>query len=197
MTFPLAIAGGATIALELGQTLFVLGANGTGKSSLLQRMSAQGGGSARRISAGRQTWFQSSGIEFAPSQRQQFEQQARTWDSNHQSRWMEQNAQIRSGMTLYDLLDAENIDARGIATALRSGERDEAERLAKKSAPIAKINELLRLSNLPIDITVQSAIALWPLRTVVRPMARQNCPTANGMLCWSPLMFSPRSQVLF
>jgi ABC-type cobalamin/Fe3+-siderophores transport system ATPase subunit len=143
------------IQIALGKSLFVLGANGTGKSSLLQRFAAAAGGNARRISASRQTWFQSSALEFTPAQRQSYEQQVRNWDTNWQSRWMEQNAQMRSGLTLYDLIDAENVDARAIAGAMRAGYIALATELARKTAPIAEINELLALSNIPVEISVQ------------------------------------------
>ena len=144
-----------SIELEIGQSIFVLGANGTGKSSLLQRFVANAGGQARRISAGRQTWFQSSAVEFTASQKQGYENQLRSWDQNHQSRWIEQNAQIRSSLTLYDLVDAENIDARKIAEAVRRGDMEAAQRFALKAAPLSKINELLALSNIPIVISVE------------------------------------------
>lgn len=150
------VSGAATpIDLSIGQTLFVLGANGTGKSSLLQRFAQAAHGRSKRISASRQTWLQSSALEFAPSQKAQLEQQARSWDANQQSRWMEQNAQVRSGLTLYDLIDAENVDARAIAAAMRADEFEKAQRLADEMAPIAKINELLASSNLPIHISVE------------------------------------------
>jgi len=158
MTFILQIQNSTaqeTISISPGETLFILGANGTGKSSLMQRFASGAGGSARRISASRQTWLQSSALEFAPAQKLQFEQQARSWDTQHQSRFMEQNAQIRSGLTLYDLIDAENVDARAIATAMRAGDHEGAQALALKKAPIAKINELLGLSNIPIVISVE------------------------------------------
>ena len=155
LAIPSASGGQTTIDLGMGQTLFVLGANGTGKSSLLQRFSSHQQGSSRRISASRQTWFQSSAIEFSPSQKHQFELQARNWDNTTQSRWMEQNASQRSGLTLYDLIDAENVDARAISGALRAGRHEEAEALARETAPIDKINELLALSNIPIKISVE------------------------------------------
>lgn len=155
MIFNLEFSGQDSFRLSTGETLFVVGANGTGKSSLLQRFAMQNRHNARRISASRQTWFQSSAIEFSPAQKVSYEQQARSWDTNVQARWMEQNPQLRSGLTLYDLIDAENVDARAIAKAMRAGLRDEAEALAKQVAPIAKINELLARSNLPIEISVQ------------------------------------------
>lgn len=154
MSFNLAFSGQEGLCASTGETLFVVGANGTGKSSLLQRFASLNRDNSRRISASRQMWFQSSAIEFSPAQKVSYEQQARNWDSNVQSRWMEQNAQLRSGLTLYDLIDAENVDARAIATALRAGRREEAEALAQQVAPIAMINELLARSNIPIEISV-------------------------------------------
>jgi ABC-type cobalamin/Fe3+-siderophores transport system ATPase subunit len=160
MTFQLHVdrisAEPLTISIAPGEALFVLGANGTGKSSLLQRLAATSGGNARRISASRQTWFQSSALEFTPAQRQNVENQVRSWDSQSQSRWMEQDARMRSGLTLYDLIDAENVDARAIADAMRAGNVSLATDLASKTAPIAKINELLGLSNIPITISVSN-----------------------------------------
>jgi ABC-type cobalamin/Fe3+-siderophores transport system ATPase subunit len=157
------------IDIDVGQTLFVLGANGTGKSSLLQRFAAAGGGNVRRISASRQTWFQSSALEFTPAQKQSYEQQVRSWDTQTNSRWMEQNAQMRSGLTLYDLIDAENVDARAIASAMRSGDETRARELAGKAAPVEKINELLALSNISIEISVQGGDRLTATKNGGQP----------------------------
>jgi hypothetical protein len=67
---------------------------------------------------------------------------------------MEQNPQIRTSLAIYDLIDAENVDAREIAQAVRNGDNARAEELAVNAAPITQINDLLALSNLPIEITV-------------------------------------------
>lgn len=159
MTFSLSISlvsgEPLVIPVSVGETIFVLGANGTGKSSLLQGFATTTYGRSRRITASRQTWFQSSSLEFSPSQKTAYEQQARSWDVNQQSRYMEQNAQIRSGLTIYDLIDAENVDARAIAGAMRAGNVAGAQTLAAKVAPIAKINELLATSNIPVAISVE------------------------------------------
>lgn len=143
------------VELADGETLFVLGANGTGKSSLLQRLATNARHNARRIAAHRQTWLQSNALTFAPSQKETMEKQVRTWDSTPQSRWMEQNAGQRASITLYDLIDAENVEARSIANAIRSGDIYKAQELARKQAPIAKINELLALSGIPVAISVE------------------------------------------
>ena len=48
------------ISIEAGDQLFVVGANGSGKSALIQHfVTSQGADNFRRISAHRQTWFPS------------------------------------------------------------------------------------------------------------------------------------------
>lgn len=70
---------------------------------------------------------------------------------------MDQYSAQRASITIYDLIDAENVRARGIAAAVDGNEIDLAKNLAKKDAPLKKINELLRLSNLPIEISVHES----------------------------------------
>ena len=113
MAFNFQIPGLADpLQLDIGQSLFILGANGTGKSALLQRiMAGAGKGGAKKVSATRQTWFNASGLEFTPSQKSSHETQIRGWDTHPQSRHMEQNPQYRPSLAIYDLIDAENVDA--------------------------------------------------------------------------------------
>lgn len=70
-------------------------------------------------------------------------------------RWRDPYSVHRTNAALYDLIDAENVRARSIASAVDTGEIDLAKVLSKKDAPIRIINELLQLSNLPIEISVQ------------------------------------------
>ena len=142
-----------TIQLAVGQSLFILGANGTGKSSLLQRFLSVAGSNARRITATRQTWFQAD-ASLSAQQKKQFEQFAQQFEITPQSRYMEHNPGNRSGITLYGLLNAENADARAIATALRSGDHAAAEVLAQRAAPVEKINQLFQQSGMNIELTI-------------------------------------------
>ena len=57
-------------------------------------------------------------------------------------------------MTIYELINAENIRARRITALVDDGDLDAAKRAAKKEAPITVINELLRHSNIPITISI-------------------------------------------
>ena len=58
-------------------------------------------------------------------------------------------------MTIYELIDAENVRARAMAAAYDTGDMDQLAEHAKVEAPITVINELLYQSNIPIKISVK------------------------------------------
>ncbi len=153
-SIPLSNGSNLESALDIGQCLFVLGANGTGKSSLMHRLYSANHGRAQRISAHRQNWFESSSITLSPAQKRNTEANISNSDTHAQSRWKDDYASYRANLAIYDLIDAENIRARGIAGAVDAGNINLATTLSKKDAPIKIINELLRLSNIPIEISV-------------------------------------------
>ena len=143
------------ITLEVGEILFVLGANGTGKSSLMQRLNKGHTKDSRWISAHRQNWFGSESINLSPHEKRQAEQQIRTYDIRPESRWMEHFAGQRANIAVYELVEAENIDARAIAKAVRADDSQRVEDLKKLDPPIVVLNELLKSSNLPIELSLQ------------------------------------------
>jgi len=144
-----------SIPIDVGQCVFVLGANGTGKSSLMHRFYTAHHGNARRISAHRQTWFASNAVTLSPEQKRNAESNIQSTDTDAQSRWKDDYAAQRANIAIYDLIDAENVRARSIARAVDDGAIDLARDLSKKDAPIKIINELLRLSNIPIEVSVR------------------------------------------
>lgn len=78
----------------------------------------------------------------------------RSVDTSLESRWKDDYATQRASIAIYDLIDAENVRARSITGAVDGNNIDLAQALSKKDAPIKIINELLRLSNIPIEISV-------------------------------------------
>ena len=152
--FPAQNAEVSQLRLQPGEMLFVLGANGTGKSSLMFHIAKQNRGATRKISAHRQTWMNSDALDMTPSTKIQTEKQIQNEDRQQQSRYRDSYAAQRASMTIYELIDAENIRARRIAALVDGGDLGAAVDAAKKEAPITVINELLQYSNIPITISI-------------------------------------------
>lgn len=141
--------------LAVGQALFVVGANGTGKSSLLHRFFSAHIGNARRLSAHRQTWFNSGSISITGEQRRASENNIRSWDADPNARWREEGTAQRAGIALYDLVDANNVRSRSISEAVDADKIDLAIELRGAPSPIRTLNEILQLSNIPISISLR------------------------------------------
>ena len=64
------------LTVNNGDQLFIVGANGSGKSSLMQRLTVDAGDKKiKRITAHRQTWFNSGNINFTPANRQEYDRE--------------------------------------------------------------------------------------------------------------------------
>ena len=157
LTIPRSVGEPLNLSANLGEPLFILGANGTGKSSLMQRLYNPHQANARRISAHRQNWFSPNSMSLSPQQKRDFESNIRSTDTSLESRWKDDYATQRASIAIYDIIDAENVRARSIAGAVDGDNIDLAKILSKQDAPIKIINELLRLSNIPIEISVRES----------------------------------------
>lgn len=143
------------LMLAPGDILFVLGANGTGKSSLMLHFYRQNVNSSKQISAHRQTWFQSGSSTLSPHERKNSETHIQNQDVNSQARWMDHYSSQKANIAIYDLVDVENTRARTITQAFENGRLAEAQMLLQKESPISSINDLLAASNIPIKISIQ------------------------------------------
>lgn len=143
------------VTLHAGDMLFVVGANGTGKSSLMHRLYQDNFEASVRITAHRRTWLSSSAVDITAQQKQQNESQMRNAERDPQYRWRADYDAQRPGMSIFNLIDAENSTARKIADAMRRRDEDEARALAQSESPLDQINSLLQLSNLPVTISIE------------------------------------------
>ena len=156
--------GQKNLAIESGQIMFMVGPNGAGKSTLMHKFTNQNGTNVRRITAHRQVWFNSDSVDITPSARIQIEQQITHLNRREHSRWKDVYANERSQVTIFDLVDAENIEARKIANAARDGDMDVVASLALNKAPIAMMNDILRISNLHFQISIGTEDKLVAIR---------------------------------
>jgi len=146
--------GTLDIPLTEGKALFVLGANGVGKSTLMHKLFEQNIGHTKRILAHRQTWFHSNTMDMTASNKKQTEEQIKWNDSQIESRWKDDYSGTRSSISIFDLINSENVRARNIAGAVDKDDISFAKKLSNTQSPLQAINELLAISNIPIVISL-------------------------------------------
>lgn len=97
----------------------------------------------------------SNTLDLTPASKRSTEQTIASNDTNAQSRYMDQYASQRASMTVFELIDAQNVRARSIAAAVDAADLETALARSAAEAPLAAINSLLQMSNIPIEIDVQ------------------------------------------
>ncbi len=157
------------IRIHTGEILFVLGANGTGKSAFIQHLASAYSTSAIRISAHRQTWLQSSTVDLTPQTMRQQESEVQVMDAQPESRWQGQRNDVRPRMALYNLINSETPTLREIRDAARARDDNRAHELADEDSPLEKINRLMQLSNLPVSISIADGEEIRARRVGLSP----------------------------
>ena len=153
------------LEISLGETIFVLGANGTVKSGLINRIFSENSERAYSIYAHRQNWFPPGATAISAQQKIDLENSIKSGDTSPDARWNDGQAVQRPRVAIYNLIDSENTRSRKIAKAVDQKDIDLAKKLSQEEAPIKVINELLRLANIQISIDVredQEIIATKP-----------------------------------
>ena len=149
-----------SITLGYGDQLFMVGANGSGKSALIQHfVTSHGNDKIRRIIAHRQTAFHSERANFRYPDRGQFEKQIRNWDLQPDARWKEdhQFGQEKQLAVLSDLIDKENLQARTVRALVRDDEICKAKKASpESSSPFGQINKLFRIGNLSASLKLSN-----------------------------------------
>lgn len=146
--------GELTVALTEGKPLFVLGANGVGKSTLMHKIFEQNFNNTKRILAHRQTWFRSNTMDLTASNKKQQDEYIKNTDLQIDSRWKDDYSDARSSISIFELINSENIRSRRISNAVDAKDIDFAKKLSNTQAPLQAINELLAISNIPVLITL-------------------------------------------
>lgn len=151
---PLLSGGSLPIALDQDHFVFVVGANGSGKSALIQHLVLSlEAGKTRRITAHRQTAFDSERPNFTYPDREQFENQIRHWDLQPDARWKEdrQFGQQKQLAVPSDLIDKENSQARNVRNLVRADNISRAKEASSEStSPFGQINQLFRTGNFAV-----------------------------------------------
>ena len=143
-----------TVSIEVGQQLYVVGGNGSGKSALFQHwVTSIGSPLIKRVPAHRQTWLESGDLNFTARSRRRFESNIMSWDRDVNARWMEHSPAERQSAVLFDLVAKDNTRYRTIGQHIDNNHKDEATVFASQSeSPFKQLNDLLRLGTLTVSL---------------------------------------------
>lgn len=190
--------GALALTISAGEMLFILGANGTGKSSLMQTFASACTSKTRRITAHRQTWFRSGSPEFTGSQRANYEQNLFHYDRQAEARWMDDYSGQRAQMAIYDLVNSENVRAREITRAVDAKKAGEVDKLSAKDGAFVTLNRLLRLANLDIVVSVEANDEIMATRNASKPysIAKLSDGERNAILIAANVLTVPSGTLL-
>ncbi len=150
---PLTEGGNKNIEIKNSDRLFIVGANGTGKSALIQHGLERLGKPIRRMSAHRQNWMVSSHIELNSRSRREMETRLHQRDVQHEGRWKDDQAGQRLAAILFDLVAAENERSRRVTELIDAKKADAAvKQAADTPSPFLKINDLLAAGNFSVRL---------------------------------------------
>lgn len=142
------------LPISKSEPLFVVGPNGVGKSGLMYTLAKQNPYSTLRIAAHRQTWMESNAVPFSPAQKAENSEVMRSIDAQPNARWMIWNPQIRTGVVISDLIDADNELSRKVRATLATGDTEGAKKMALELPPLSTINEIFAASGMPIELSI-------------------------------------------
>ncbi len=144
-----------SIPLQSGGQIFVVGANGSGKSALLQNLASSQPRipHIRWITAHRQTWLESGNITLTLHNRREVDKDSQIYNGRPDTRWKDHNSGQMQAAVLFDLVADENERARSITRHFDDRNFKDARRVSSESAsPFAQINELLALGTLTVSL---------------------------------------------
>ncbi len=142
--------------LEDQNKLFVLGANGTGKSALLHHIHQQHPERAHKVAAYRHTYFESGTAYMSGSQYKSTTEMLRDWDKDTRSRYTDGYGDSRTTWSLAALMQSQRERNQSATALLDAGKKDEATRYVQDNRnPFAIINSLFEASNLRVRVSIK------------------------------------------
>ena len=147
------------ISLNDGDRLFIVGANGSGKSALIQHLvSSAPNEKIKRISAHRQTWLTSGDIALTAKRRKELDPEFTQREVRPNARWMDTYAEEKQSAVLFDLVAQENDRNQDIARRVDDQNPDEATKISlERKAPFDQLNSLLALGTLSVSLSHSKA----------------------------------------
>ena len=148
-----------SVPLVSGGILFVLGANGTGKSSLMFHL-ANSAARTYWASGHRQLWLESAAPDLRHHEHEHFRARSEHLGSEPDLRWSEQHnyGLQRVKSTLHALYTAQRVRDRRVVELLDSGAREEGLTHQQESQdPLDRITQFFKAANLPIALSLDDS----------------------------------------
>ena len=140
-----------------GDVLFVLGPNGTGKSSLMQHIFTNHSEKTRWISSLRQTFFRRDYQVMSPREKLNTENAIRGRERSSAYRYNDEYAATKPDLFITDLITMERIRNQKIAKLVDDGNKDEARQYSlNNKSPLKIISQLLNQSSIPITLMLDN-----------------------------------------
>lgn len=156
-----------TLPLSGGDRVFLLGSNGTGKSSFLQALKRQQNNTTKvlRVAAHRQMTTQSGAIQMTAAGRQQHEQNTSAWEQQDQARYADQPRIDRVQALLFDLVNEQVLLDQEVAKHGRADPSGAQFHLVRaKESPVDKLNRLLASAQLKTTVKIDGFNAVQAQR---------------------------------
>ena len=145
------------ITVQTGESIFVMGANGTGKSTLIHRLNNEHHARARFIPAHRQTWMESNSVTMNSRDQEKTEQNIRQGTTRADARFRDNYSGARVSLSIAELLAAEAARDHDIAIAIDRGKPKRARKISRnRPSHLRTISSLLQSSGLPITISAHN-----------------------------------------
>ena len=146
----------SSISMSSGDVLFVLGANGTGKSSLMQYIYGNHREKTRWISALRQTFFRRDFQAMSSHEKHNTENAIRGREGSPDYRWTDDYAGTKPNLLITDLINMERIRNQKITEFVDGCDADGASEYSRDhKSSLEIINRLLKQSNIPVTLTLE------------------------------------------
>ncbi|MBT1621178.1 AAA family ATPase [Curtobacterium flaccumfaciens pv. oortii] len=140
----------------VGTHTTIVGANGSGKSSLGYWFGVNTSPPVARIIAHRKLWFPSAGPAITAADRGQSQANMDSWSRETSSRYTDNAEHQRTNIVLFDLLTAIHNHDAATAERVRAGESIEEVDADLGAPPLERLNSILAAADLPVQLSAQA-----------------------------------------
>lgn len=145
------------VTVSPGKPLYILGANGSGKSAFVSYLAQKlRGHSLRLVSAHRQNWLQGDAPTFPPHQREQQQQQYLQQIGQWASRYRDNLGSSRLGLILNDIITSHNDYNEEVVRRVDDQDETVFKYRQIHPSPLQQINEVLRQGALEICLRLRN-----------------------------------------